>query len=72
MKILDLDMDYFSEESAHDMSEDCEERLDEELYGNGVFTEARVRYFLENNLGLSKGKRIPRRIVKGHNEALHF
>lgn len=72
MKVLDLDMDYFSEEPAHDISEDCEERLDEELYGNGVFTEARVRQFLENNLGLSQENRIPGRIVKGHNEALYF
>ena len=72
MKVLDLDMDFFSEIPAVDIPEDCEERLDEEVYGKGVFSEERVRTFLEKNLGLSKKNKIPGRIVRGHNEALHF
>lgn len=44
MKVLDLDMDFFSETPAVDISEDCEERLDEEVYGKGVFSEESVRY----------------------------
>ena len=31
-----------------------------------------MRAFLENNLGLSKDKKIQVCIVKGHNEALHY
>lgn len=72
MKVLDLDMDFFSETPAVDIPEDCEERLDEEVYGKGVFPEERARTFLEKNLGLSKKNKIPGRIVRGHNEALYF
>lgn len=71
MKILDLDMDYFMTEIANTPFS-CEERLDEEYYGDSVWTEEKVRQFLEHNLGLSKNKKIPGRIVSGHDEALFF
>ncbi len=72
MKILDLDMDYFMTEIAHDVPETSEERLDEESYGNAVWDKDRVIDFIENHLGLSKSKRIPGRIVAGHNGSLFF
>lgn len=71
MKILDLDMDYFMEEIVH-TSDSVVERLSEEDYSGCVWTETRVRSFLENNLGLTKEKRKKGRIVVGHNESLHF
>ena len=71
LKVLDLDMDYFMENIAHTPF-DVSERLSEEDYGGTVWTENRVRLFLENNLGLSKDKKIPGRVVVGHNEALLF
>lgn len=40
--------------------------------GESVWSENRIRSFLENNLGLSKDRRIEGRIVCGHNEALFF
>lgn len=58
MKVLDLDMDFFSETPAVDILEECEERLQEEEYGKGVFSEERVRTFLEKNLGLSKKREL--------------
>ena len=71
MKVLDLDMDYFMTEIASTPFS-CEERLDEEYYGDSVWTEEEVRQFLEQNLRLSKNHKIPGRIVTGHNEALIF
>ena len=72
MKLLDLDMDYFMDRIATDIAESVEERLSEEDYGDYVWDEKRVRAFVENNLGLSKYKKIKGRIVVGHNEALFF
>lgn len=71
MKVLDLDMDYFMTAIAHTPFS-CDERLDEEDYGDSVWSADEVRQFLEHNLGLSKQHRIPGRIVCGHNEALFF
>lgn len=71
MKILDLDMDYFMESVAH-TPDSVRDRLSENEYGDSVWSEERVRNFLEKNLGLSKDKRIRGRIVSGHNEALIF
>lgn len=71
MKVLDLDMDYFMESIANTPFS-VSERLDEEEYGSCVWPQARVKDFLENNLGLSKKHRIPGRIVVGHNESLFF
>lgn len=71
MKVLDIDMDYFLNQVASGLEErNSEGRLPEEYYE--VWTECDVRRFLEHNLGLSKDRRIPGRIVQGHNEALHY
>ena len=72
MKILDLDMDYFMDDIAMFTPESSTERLSEEEYGRGVWSEVRVRNFLENNLGLSTKNKLKGRIVKGHNESLIF
>ena len=72
MKLLDLDMDYFMENIAIGITESREERLSEDEYGYCVWSEQRIRSFLEDNLGLSKDRKIKGRIVTGHNEALFF
>lgn len=72
MKLLDLNMDYFMENIAIGITESREERLSEDEYGYCVWSEQRIRSFLEDNLGLSKGRKIKGRIVTGHNEALFF
>lgn len=71
MKVLDLDMDYFMTEVAHTPFSSME-RLNEENYGKSVWDADKVRAFLESNLGLSKDKKVPGRVVCGHNEALFF
>ncbi len=71
LKVLDLDMDYFMETVAHTPFS-VSERLDEKDYGNSVWSEKRVREFLEHNLGLSKKRKVPGRVVVGHNESLFF
>ena len=71
MKVLDLDMDYFMEQIAC-IPFSVSDRLDEDNYGDTVWSEERVRNFLENNLGLSKKNKIPGRVVVGHNESLFF
>ena len=71
MKVLDLDMDYFMEHIAC-IPFSVSHRLDEDNYGDTVWSEERVRNFLENNLGLSKKNKIPGRVVVGHNESLFF
>lgn len=50
MKVLDLDMDYFMEHIAC-IPFSVSDRLDEDNYGDTVWSEERVRNFLENNLG---------------------
>ncbi|MBQ2848751.1 MAG: UPF0489 family protein [Clostridia bacterium] len=72
MKVLDLDMDYFMERVATDVSFEILDRLPEDEYGGSVWTAQRVRNFLEKNLGLSKQKKLPGRVVTGHNESLYF
>ncbi len=72
MKVLDLDMDYFMDEVAAFIPSSVDERLPESDYGKAVWSENRVRTFLEENLGLSQQNKLPGRIVKGHNESLFF
>ena len=72
MKVLDLDMDYFLDYPVDNIRYDSEQRVDDVRVINSVWSEERVRLFLENNLGLSKNNKIMGRIVKGHNEALFF
>ena len=71
VKVLDLDMDYFMEMIAS-TSFDVTDRLDEDEYGESVWHADRVRAFLEKNLGLSKERKIPGRVVSGHDESLYF
>lgn len=71
MKVLDLDMDYFMTSVAC-IPFSVSDRLSEEEYGDTVWSEEQVRVFLEDNLGLSKDKKIPGRIVVNHNESLFF
>lgn len=70
--ILDIDMDYFMDDVAIGVGESCNERLSDDIYASSVWSEQKIRNFLENNLGLSKSKKIEGRIVSGHNEALFF
>lgn len=72
MRVLDLDMDYFMKSVATSVDESTPERLSEEDYGDCVWTEQEVRSFLEDNLGLSKEKKVRGRVVAGHNESLFF
>ena len=70
MRVLDLDMDYFLHSVPQFIDESKPERLSDVDYT--VWSEHEVRAFLENNLGLSKNRKIPGRIVKGHNEAIYY
>jgi len=72
MIILDLDLDYFMTKVAHNIAETSTGRIEDEDYVNSVWTCEEVVRFFENNLGLCKEKRIPGRIVSGHNESLFF
>lgn len=71
MRVLDIDMDYFMDVVAHTGFSE-KERLSDDCYVNSVWSEDRVRDFLENNLGLSQENKIKGRIVNGHNESLFF
>lgn len=71
MKLLDLDMDYFMDQIVVNVPESSNQRLSNE-YDGSVWSEDRVRYFLEKNLGLSKNRKLKGRIVAGHNESLFF
>lgn len=72
MKVLDLDLDYFMESVETGIASGTVERISEDVYGEKVWSENRVRTFLEQNLGLSKCHRLPGRIVTNHNESLFF
>lgn len=72
MRVLDVDMDYFMTRIAINPSSCETERLDEEGFGSAVWSARRVYDFLENNLGLSKERKVPGRIVTGHDKALYF
>ena len=70
MIVLDLDMDYFLDVVPTHIDEGKRQSRSE--YVNGVWDKCRVRSFMENNLGLSKEKRIPGRLFTRHNEVLDF
>lgn len=72
MRILDLDMDYFMEIVETYIPSSTVERIFENEYGEKVWSENRVRTFLEQNLGLSRHHRLPGRIVTNHHESLFF
>ena len=50
MIVLDLDMDYFMEMVATNISFETADRLPEDEYEGSVWTERRVRQFLEHVL----------------------
>ena len=72
MRVLDLDLDYFLDHPVFGIDLREKKRVDDPECINSVWTEERVRLFLENNLGLSKNKKHKGRIVIGHDEALYF
>lgn len=72
MRILDLDMDYFMEKVADNNSKKENGRLIESEFRESVWSEQKVRSFFENNLGLSKAKKIRGKVLTNHNEALFF
>ncbi len=72
MRVLDLDMDYFLDCPVCERSHDTNDRVTDEEVIKSVWSEERVRLFLEHNLGLSTTKRRQGRVVCGHNEALFF
>lgn len=71
MRVLDVDIDYFMECVANTPFS-VTERLEESYYGNKVWKADKVRNFIENNIGLSKERKIPGRVITGHDEALYF
>lgn len=72
MKVLDIDMDYFMFSVGNNISENSNQRYEEDNYGESVWNEQDVRAFLENNLGLSQIHKKPGRLLIHHNEALFF
>ena len=72
MRVLDLDMDYFMDKPVYGRDPLSSERVECEDVVNSVWNEDRVRFFLENKLGLSKDRKRKGRVVNGHNEALFF
>lgn len=72
MRVLDLDMDYFLDDPVFNVYVNEKKRVDDPKCINSVWSEERVRSFLENNLGLSKNKKCRGRVIEGHDEALYF
>ena len=72
MRVLDLDLDYFLDMPVHDVDYSSNKRVVDSECIKSVWSEERVRAFLENNLGLSKKHKVEGRLLKGHDEALYF
>lgn len=70
VKLLDIDMDYFLFDVPSFIPSDCKKRIDGEYYK--PWSRGEVISFLENNLGLSKSKKIQGQIVTHHHEALYY
>lgn len=69
MIILDIDMDYFLYRVANFVAS-SNARLSEESYP--PWEREKVIEFLENNLGLSKNRKIPGKIITNHDEAILY
>ncbi|MGG1639122.1 hypothetical protein [Paenibacillus sp. NRS-1760] len=69
MHILDIDLDFFLNQVAHNTSDEYG-RLDGTIYI--PWTDERVRTFLEVNCGLSKDSLVPGKFVRSHHEAFYF
>lgn len=72
MRVLDLDLDYFLKKPVYEQNHSSNSRVTDEDCINSVWSEKEVRTFFEDNLGLSKSKKVKGRILTGHNEALYF
>lgn len=72
MRVLDIDLDYFLDAPVNEQDHSSDSRVTDSGCVESVWSEKRVRSFLENNLGLSKDKKIKGRVFKGHDEALYF
>lgn len=72
MRVLDLDLDYFLDMPVHDVDYSSNKRVVDSECIKSVWSEERVRAFLENNLGLSKKHKVEGHLLKGHDEALYF
>ena len=72
MRVLDLDLDFFLDIPVYgvDFSSIC--RVKDTDCASSVWSEERVRKFLENNLGLSKSNRIKGKVLEHHSEALYY
>lgn len=72
MRVLDLDLDYFLNSPVYEIDYDSVARITDEMCIESVWSEERVRNFLEQNLKLSKNRKVEGRILIGHDEALYF
>lgn len=72
MRVLDLVLDYFLDMPVHDVDYSSNKRVVNSECIKSVWSEERVRAFLENNLGLSKKHKVEGCLLKGHDEALYF
>ena len=70
MQVLDLDLDYFLDPPDYDPP-NSDERVNDIMCIESVWSENSVRSFLEKNLGLSKDKKCKGCILKGDDEANH-
>lgn len=70
MKVLDLDMDYFLNDVPMFIPSSCKDRVSNDEYK--PWSKSDVISFIENNLGLSKNKKIKGKILIHHHEALYF
>jgi hypothetical protein len=69
MRILDIDLDFFLNNIAHDNASDGERLSDDEFK---PWSEPEVRAFLESRCGLSTDKRIPGKFIVNHHEAFYW
>lgn len=70
-RILDIDMDFFLNDVSHGPT-DSTDRLSDEDNQYAPKSREYVISFLEENLGLTKTKRLRGRIVTHHNEAFYY
>ena len=72
MRVLDIDLDYFLDSPVYEQDSSSDARVDDLACIESVWSEDRVRQFLEENLSLSKDRKIKGCVVKGHNESLEY
>lgn len=72
MRVLDIDIDYFMDCPAFFVDINEKKRLEDSSYVDSVWEKDRVIRYIEENLGLSKDKKIKGRFLVNHDEALSF